>query len=161
MRCRHVGNAAPRNCQGGLIAPPLAGSLSPPSAVRSYPSDGRPSAAPCGLLAEPSLPAVPAVHARRANTAIHFRFPASQHLLVAPLGAGSRAATKWHGLRGARFSHERGLPSPHATGPGHAPRPAPRTCCGLKVRAPGNALPRLAHGQALSSERGSKRAEIP
>ena len=34
------------------------------------------------------------------------------------------------------FPRERGLPSPHAEGQAHAPRSAPRTCCGLKVRAP-------------------------
>ncbi len=37
---------------------------------------------------------------------------------------------------------ERGLPSPHAEGQVHGPRSAPRTCCGLQVRAPGNASPR-------------------
>ena len=34
------------------------------------------------------------------------------------------------------FPRERGLPSPQAEGHAHAPRSAPRTCCGLKVRAP-------------------------
>ena len=40
----------------------------------------------CGRLGEPSLPAVPDAHARRASTAIRDYSP--------PLGAGSRAATK-------------------------------------------------------------------
>ena len=31
---------------------------------------------------------------------------------------------------------ERGLPSPQAEGQVHGPRPAPRICCGLEVRAP-------------------------
>ncbi len=40
------------------------------------------------------------------------------------------------------FPRDRGLPSPHAEGQAHGPRHAPRTRCGLKVRAPGNAQPR-------------------
>ncbi len=52
---------------------------------------------------------------------------------------------------------ERGLPSPQTEGQAHGPRHAPRSRCGLKVRAPGNAQPRSAtchrHPCRWSSER--------
>ncbi len=67
---------------------------------------------------------------------------------AAPLQKGARPSAWTSARKVPRASlpvgipWERGLPSPQAEGQAHGPRHAPRTRCGLKVRAPGNAQPR-------------------
>ena len=76
---------------------------------------------------------------RASKPAGHRAGPCAAPCAPHPLRTESPRSRKCPAAASGGF-RDRRLPSPQASGQAHAPRPAPRTRCGLEVRAPGNAL---------------------
>ena len=123
MRCRHVGNAAPRNCQGGLISPPSRRIIEPPFGGPLV-SVRRP---PFGRALRTARRAIPACRAGRACAARKhrnpFQLPSVSAFACRPPRRGEPRRYKMAWVaRSAIFARARASkPACHRAGPCAAP----------------------------------------